>query len=281
MLFRTLKKIHFLDLIGMGIFFGILAVAAFFFLRRSDYVTLTLRISESDSYGIWSKPPLWYANTIQTGMKSEDMLGRSTLEVIDVYRYMGEEASSLTYIQLKLRAVYNKRTNEYSYNGSNLLIGSYQQFRIQGVLVTGIVHTIHTQAATEKKRFLLKGYINPSLVDTTALSAETISTGIPNFLSKKIVEGMTVKDSRGTILAEIKKVKKSQAQRKFIYNGQLTQFPDVNLEKVDLEVEVTAEKNGTLYFYRQDSPMLINTSIYFYFDELILPMLITEIVELP
>ncbi len=264
----------------MGIFFTILAVAAFFFLRRSNYVTLTLRISESDSYGIWSKPPLWYANTIQPGMKSEDMLNRSILEVIDVYRYMGEESSSLTYIQLKLRAVYNKRTNEYSYNGSNLLIGSYQQFRIQGVLVTGIIHSIHTQAAAEKKKFLLKGYINPSLVDSTALSAETISTGIPSFISKKIIEGMTVKDSHGTILAEIKKVKKSQAQRKFIYNGQLTQVPDANLEKVDLEVELTAEKNGTLYFYRQDSPMLINTSIYFYFDELILPMLITEIVEL-
>lgn len=275
---KLLKRFHFFDLIGLTLFFSILAVAAFFFLRKADYVTLTLRVSESDSLDIWSMPPLWYTSYLKPGLTSTDMLGRPTIEVVDVYQYLSRESSSLTYVQLKVRAVYNKRTNEYSYNGSNLLIGSYQQFKVQGLLLTGVVHSINTSDKPELKKFLVKGYVNPILTDGTALSAETIGTGIPLFISKKIHEGLAVVDGSGTQLAQIKTVRRLPAQRRFLSGGQFVQVHDPSAERVELEVEVLAEKNRDLYFFRQDSPLVINSSLYLLFNELQLPIQITDVV---
>ncbi len=274
---KLINKFHFFDIIGITIFFSILAVAAFFFLRKADYVTLTLRVSESDSLEIWSMPPLWYTSYLKPGLTSKDMLGRPTIEVVDVYQYLSRESSSLTYVKLKVRAVYNRRTNEYSYNGSNLLIGSYQQFKVQGLLLTGVVHSINSSNLPDLKKFLIKGYVSPILTDGTALSAETISTGVPLFISKKIREGLTVTDASGTTLAQIKKVHRSPAQRRFLSNGQFTQVNDPTAERVEVEVAVLAEKNRDLYFFRQDSPLIINSSLYLLFGELQLPIQITDI----
>lgn len=277
MLQKILKKFHFIDIIGIAIFFGILAAAAFFFLRRSDFVTITLRVSDSDAMDIWSMPPIWYVNALKPGMQSKDVLGRPTLEVLDVYDYRSRENSSLAFIKIRARAVYNKRTNEYSYNGANLLVGSYQQFRVQGFLIPGIVHSVNTNEQVETKKFIVKGYINPLNVDPTAVSAETIATGVPLYFAQQVKEGMQLTDGQGNILAKISSVTKSPGQRRFIYNGQLITVRDPQFERVEMTVEILGEKYGENFFFRLESPIIINSAIYLNFKEITVPFTITAI----
>ena len=126
---NLLKKFHFIDVLGIVVFFVILGVAAAFFLRKQKTVDVVLRVSESGSLDIWYKPPLWYLENLKPGLGETDWLGRKTIAIKDINSFYTNQANRLFYITLTVQSAYNKRLNQYSYNGVPLLVGSYQTFK--------------------------------------------------------------------------------------------------------------------------------------------------------
>src|SRR5258708_30836299 len=82
------RKLPWIDIVGVAIFFFIVAMAAFFFLRKANNVTITLRVSQSGSLDVSSSPPLWYVAQLHQGLAEKDGLGRNVLTIEDVSNYL-------------------------------------------------------------------------------------------------------------------------------------------------------------------------------------------------
>lgn len=256
------------DLIGLGIFFAGLTIAAFFFLRKADYVTITLRISKSDQLPTWSNPePLWYLEHITKGLSDKDILGRTNLEVQDVYYYPNNGTEQTVFVDLLARAVYNKRTKTYTYNGSSLFVSTHQDFNISGVQVSGVIYDINHSFDHQKEKRIVYGELEIKRNEDTIHLANTEFEGIKKYVSKKIGEGMDVKDSRGNVIAKILTVKKEPAYKTFIFGNKLTRVIDPERERVYLTVELELVRINGKDLYKQEVPVLVNSNLALEFQD--------------
>ncbi len=254
-----LKDLHIIDVIGITIFFVIISLTALFFLRKQATVDVVLRVSESGSLDIWYKPPLWYLDNLKPNVGESDWLGRRTIYIKNVNSFYTNQTNRLFYITISLQAAFNKRLNQYSYNGVPLLIGSYQTFKLQGVQITGVIQNLGQDIDKQvQKDFIVKGYLDPVANDPSALVANSISDGIHKFLADQFTTGLKMKDSNGQTIAEVLEVNKSLATRQFIYQDRLIKAADENNERVELKLRLNARQFGNLYFFMNEQPLLIN-----------------------
>jgi hypothetical protein len=275
---QILKTFKWIDVVGVGIFFLIIATAGFFFLRRADYVTLTLRVSQSDSLDIWASPPAWYVAQLHSGLSEKDGLGRTVLSIDDVSHYATSEDNQITYVTLNMRALYNKKTNQYSYNGVPLLIGSYQSFKVGGIELRGVIHSIASQKSIQTKTVILHGYLDPSL-DPSSIAANSIADGVPLYLSQKIDKGQAIQDNKGNNIAEIIEIKKTPGTRKFIYNNQVIKGIDSDTQRVDITLKVQATPIGDSLFFKKAQVIRVGSTINLDFQNFGVQFRITDFSE--
>lgn len=279
-LILNVKSIAIVDLVGISFFFIIVVLSAFFFLRSADYVTVLLRVSESDSINIWARPASWYVSELKPGLTEKDGLGRDVLTVTEVETYQTSEENKTAYLQLKLRAVYNKRTNQYLYNGVPLLIGSYQTFKLQGVQLMGVIHQVGEEIEqSEKKKYLVKGYIDSTSTEKDALAANSFTEGISLFRAEKFREGLEIINSKGYPIAKVISVEKSPAYRMFPYDSTYFKALDRDKQVVNLEVEIIVEKNGEQFMFKKEQVVKVGRLIYLDFPEADAPLVVTSFEE--
>jgi len=286
---KYLSQLRWIDVVGIGIFFAILAIILFFFLRKGEYVVITLEVSQSHNptrINITSReePPFWYTQYLKPGLKETDGLGRTNVEVVDVYKYISSETSDIVYVSLRVKSTYNKRTNQYLYKGLPLLIGSGQSFRLQGVLVNGIVTNIDISDFSfsgQQKEFIVTAFLHPinhSLgTDNSRSMGETIINGIPTYLSKQIQKGLLMKDNQGQVIAEIIEVTKSPATQQFIYRNSLVSVADRERVKINLKLKLIANKGNDYYYFRSRMPLIVGSRLYLNFIDFVIKPTITNI----
>ena len=151
---KKLKNISSLDIFALFALFFITALTYFVFSRKTEYLNVTLRLFNQDSpeYVLNSnQPKSWYVEQIQIGTAQKNQLGETLVEVTDVYSYPNGYVYEDVYVTLKIKAVQNKITKQYVYEGSPLLIHDVKSFKIQNLLVTGEIIDIF-----EKERELKK-----------------------------------------------------------------------------------------------------------------------------
>lgn len=288
---HRLRSIHWMDTVAIGIFFAILAVALFFFLRRTEYITVRLRVSQSDELrnNITSfMTPLWYANVLKPGMEYKDFLGRSVIKIERVIPGFPEDNEQKTYIDLRIQALYGKQSKQYSYNGIPLLIGSYQRFRVNDIQIPGVIHAIGKEGIIEypKKTYRLRGFLDQRRNDwIPGISNQPTSlveyTGVYTYLAEKMHSGMEVKLG-DTPIAKIVSVTKSPATKKVIQLGQVYTISDPERQRVELTVDVAATMiNGRPYFKDDQQRLLINGTIELDVVYLKPAMTITDMQEMP
>lgn len=252
------KRFKITDIFGVAIFFVILLAAAIFFLRKPTYVELTMRLSQSEALHDWYRVPAWYQEQIKPGLAQSDSLGREVLKVTDVYAYPSSDYNSQNvFVTLRIKATYSKRLDQYSYMGTPLLVGGFQTFDVRGIQITGVVQHLGTTVAREKKKYLVH-----AVMDSSGDGANTLSNGAEFYHANLIKPGLQVKNSLGEVLAEIKTVKKEEATRRFIYQDKFISVPDTERVKVSVDIEMTTEKVGDMYFYRKEAPIFITGYLY-------------------
>lgn len=277
------KKVFSLtNLVGLGVFFLVLATAVFFFLRRSSYVTLVLRVSQSDTLETTYGLPLWYLDNLKEGMEQKDIFGRSTISIVKKFSYPNNWNNRISYLTLKLLTTYDKKSGVYSYEGVPLLVGSYQSLKVKGVLLRGVVHRIENNDwQPEQKVYLVEGFVNPSVTDNQdPYVAETMTNGVENYLADRVTKGLKILDSDGTIVAEVLEVNKEIAYRKFIYQNHLVDVVDNDRKKVNLKVRLVTERYGDVFLFRNDVPIKINENLFLDFWNFEVPMTITDFKEI-
>lgn len=284
---NRVRKLKWVDILGVATFFLILVIASFFFLRSPEYVTITIRLFERDAPDFeFNRPRQWFVENVQKGLKEKDQLGRTVVEILDIYRYPSSIVKQDVFATLKVRSIYNQRTGQYSYNGLPLLIGEYRSFRLQNLLLSGVIVNMDTnERPRENKRFLVTGFLDPidhdgrAPEERVAIVDEINADGVDNFLAEKIVPGLTMFDNQGAVIAEIKSVNKRLGKISFVQGGRYVAVIDPDSKHVEITVEVLTEKIGDDYYFQKEQALTVGEKIFLTFDNLRLRPTVTSVKE--
>ncbi len=265
--FRHKNRI--LDFVILAFLSVVAVLFLFFILRKSEYVQVTVRVTSSDSLRDhdYNRTPQWYLEMLKPGRSSKDLLGRPTITVEDVYYYQTYTNSDSVFVRLKVKAIYNTNTNEYSYNGNPLSVGQFTDFSVDGVLIKGVVHEIGDDGSDDAKRTSYKISGEFEFLNNEKKEENTVEyEGIRSYFYSNIEEDISLADSKGRKYLEIITVDKNPAYKKFPYLNTVVTALDPDRMKVSAEVIVSADMiNGEPYF-AGIHPMRKGEVIPFYFD---------------
>lgn len=168
-------------------------MAYFLVMRKADRVYVTLRVSQSDlinanTGGISAALPAWYLENIKV---DPNPLTNSEISVVKVFQYQNNSNEKTVYLTLRLLVTYDKKSGIYTYNGLPLLVGSYQSFTYNGVLIRGIVQNVSgvMEDKREEKTLMVEGLVK-----------------VENYMTKNFVNGLTISDSDDRVVAKIENV---------------------------------------------------------------------------
>ena len=271
------------NIVGIGIFFVVLATAIFFFLRRATYATIVLRVSQSDSLEEnWSDTPIWYLEKLKSGLEQRDIIGRLTISILKNFYYVNDGNKRVAYLTLRMLTTYDKKSGIYTYEGVPLLVGSYQNLRIKGLLLKGVVYRIEGDGWSPlKKTFIVDGYLNPAyILNQDPYVAEMKTDGVKNYLADNFVSGLKINDSDGQTIVEILESNKVPAISRFVNGDRVAEVNDGERKKVNLKVKLTAEGYGDVFLFRGIDPLRINDNVNLIFKDFSGVMTITNVKEI-
>lgn len=281
---KRIKKLSWLDVAGVAIFFFILTSSAFFLLRQGSEVIVTMRLLERNAPDFtFNLPRHYYIENLHSGMMETDELGRNALEILEVQRYPTGEIYQDVYVTLKVKTVFNKRTGQHSFNGKPLLIGEYNTFRLKEAVINGIIIELSDEhSPREKKKYSIQAYLDSLDHEVMATSQEIIIkdftvSGVKNYLAEKVTPGLKMADSNSEIIAEILEVRKLRGRRPIVQNNQYVTVTDPERTQVFLTLEITAEKINDSYYFQKLTPLIVGKKISFVSGDLSIKATITSV----
>lgn len=226
----------------------VLSLSLFLFFKRSvDTVTIRVKVTDHDVLYAKNDPYNWYATRIEVGDTEKDSLGRVISEIVNVESFNTSAVHKVVYVDIKTRAVYDKRRNIYSARGKNLAFGTPMRFGFSRVVVDGIV--------TEFPGSQNQGNLKVGKAVVSFLQRE-VEGSTANFVKK----GDKIYDSNGSLLLELKNVvvKNSESLRLITTEKSgLFLRKDPVFKDVEGEVEVvTKTYNGEVYIF-DDIPLKV------------------------
>ena len=287
---RKYKKIFvknpkIIDVFGLLLILFVISLAYLLFNRKVEYLNVTLRLfnyGDSEYYIGGNKPRPWYVEQITPGKKQKSGLGRTLIEIIDVYNYEGPSALQDVYVTLKIRTAQNRINQQYIYNGSPLLIHDIRSFKVQDILIAGEIVDIENNENPHQRetgRFLVSLELAPQgmqLEDFNNNSAFLVE-GVKNYIAESLYPGMTIKDSRENEMVVVKEIETSLGIRSWVGPSGYMETIDPNRTKVILQLEIVGEKINGYYYYRREAPLTINQGLYLMFDNVSVLGSITKI----
>lgn len=279
-----IRNLRWIDVLGIFIFFLILASSAFFFLRSPGDVIVTVRLSERDAPDFFfNRPRNIIVDKLKPGLKETDELGRNAIEVIDVYRYLSNNVYFDVFVTLKMKTTHNKRTGQHSFNGKPILVGSFHTFRLKDFVLKGIIVDISDEVSVrERKTFLIEGYLDQADHEAGVGNIDYIVEvdGVRNYLAKMVVPGLKMLDSNSEVIAEILSVDKFPGEIGFIQNSRYMKIRDPERTRVELTMKLVTERINDQYYYQKDAPLNIGGKVEFVSSSLRIFPTITSIQEL-
>jgi len=290
---KKLRRLRWVDVIGIAVFFFILSSSAFFILRRPGQVIVTMRLFERDAPDFYfNRPRNLFVEKLKPGLTETDEIGRSAIEVVDVHRYLTGNLYQDVFVTLKVKTTYNRKTGQHSFNGKPILIGSFHTLRLKDIVLNGVIVDISDEVKTrEKKTFIIEAYVDPAdqQVTSAASGSRTIASinianidGVKNYLAEKIIPNLQMLDRSGNVVAEILSVTKSPGQLSYISNNRIQTVTDRRRTRVGLTLEVEAEKINDAYYFQKDTPLVVGAGkkIDFISDNLLIILTITSVREM-
>lgn len=258
---NRIKRIKIFDWILIG--FSIIAVIVFIFLffRKSTYLTVVVSVKDDSSfYNNWwgdEGVKYWFASYFQKGQKERDGFGRSQAEVLNVYSYDRTATNKNVYLEVRLKTVYVRSTDSYTYKGSPVLVGSTIKLNLDKAYAEGIISNIEGSYNDLSKRKII---VEAQLREENSTFLGT--AGTKEYVADAIKVGDVVKDSNGTTIMRILDKKISPAETTITTNiGQVLRGFDPVKKDVFLTIEIEADKVEEKYYFLYDIPILIDQPI--------------------
>ncbi len=198
MKFPTLHKIKgkigYLDILLGTSFLIIILVFYLFFYRKVEYVDIRVKITDRDVLYANTNPKTWYANRFDIGDTEINEFGTVTSKITNVETFNTNENTKAVYLNIKIKAVYNRRTKLYSAKGTNLIFGNTIRFNFSNAYFDGLI-TESPNTISQNSKVIKKKRV-------TLLQRNTLSILEPQVLGR-IKKGDKITDSNGNILVEI------------------------------------------------------------------------------
>jgi hypothetical protein len=265
---KILSKITLIDRVIIAI--GLLStiIFGFIFFRSSTHVTAIIKVSEDTIIhnpwvmGVGTRT--WFAELFHPGMKESDGLGQVAAEVLDVHSYHTSPDKKAVYLTVKLRAVYNRASNQHTYNGLNLLVGSPIKLNLNHMLVEGLVtHIDGVEDPRNKTKLIVTAQIkrdNPVYTGTS---------GVEPHIANALNVGDAVRDSRNHAIVTI--IDKKVVPAKVITTtntGEVVVKDDPVKKDVLLTLETNALESSGRYYLFDDISLTIGIGIPLHFNHI-------------
>ena len=248
--FTTFDKILILLVIFGVVLFG------YTFLRKSTYITVTVKVGEDNVlWTHWSRS--WFSQLFQNGMQEKDGLGRVNAQVKSVRSYDIWPSQKAVYLTIELKTVYSRSTDQYTYKGLAVLIGSPIKLYLDRVFVEGLVtHIDGVKDPREKKAIIAEAQLR----EESPTFSET--SGIKQYLADALSIGQKIYDDQGNIIIEVLDIKVEDAKRLTTTSDGRTLVSVNPLRKdVYLKLKINAFSMQNRYYLFDDIPLLIGQTI--------------------
>lgn len=257
---HKLNLIDYLFIVASGV---ILIVFLIIFFRKSDYLTVELKVTDRNVLYARGSPPTWYAGLFKNGMSKKDAFGRVTAEITDVYSYDTGPTLKAVYLTLKLKTVYSKSNNEYKYEGTTVAVGEGLRIALNKLLVEGLITRVEGMERLGKDKEVRV----ETVLDYSNFIYQEVE-GVKKYFADAIIIGEEIKNSRGEVVARLVDKKVSPAQRyTFDDSGKIHLNNDPGFWAVRMSLWLRVKEiDGRLYFL-DDNPLMISNVLPLHFNK--------------
>ncbi|MBT4652547.1 MAG: hypothetical protein HN981_02975 [Candidatus Pacebacteria bacterium] len=203
-------------------------------------------------------------------MKNKDLFKIDDLELIDILYYPNLDfkiSEQTVFVTLKVKTTFNKRNNQYLYQGQPLLVGDHHIFKIGSTVIPGVIHNINTSFFEPKtQKILVEGTLENEDNEEIERDAEVRFVGVKNYFIDGVNSGSIIKNNKGKVIAEIIRIDKSAGYKEFIYNNSLIKIIDPERKQANILLELDVSKVNNHYFYRREDKIVLGKKIPLSFD---------------
>ncbi len=274
---NKLKNLGLFDFLII-IFVIFLAIGAgVFFFRGTRYIKTTVKITEDSILYVRNNPQAWFVYLFKEGMRERDGLGRTSAEIEKVNFYDSGGAEKAVYLNLKLKVNYNKRSQNYTYKGKPLLVGSPIKVEFEDIVAEGLVTAVE---GVDDPRKSVELIVKSQILDSNPVFPET--NGIQPFLAEAIKVGDEVRDSDGreviTVLG-----KTEEAAKKIVTNdkGEVFLRRDPVKKDVYLILKLLVKQINDEYYLFDDIQVKVGNGIPIHTVNYSIWPTVTEILKTP
>jgi len=276
-LMKNLTVFDYLSIIATSL---VILMIGLFFLRRKEWVNIEVKILPGQIFWEGAKSPYWLVDQIEKGDKELDSFGKVVAEVVDVtvYERWGDRRDAR--IELNLKAVKNKRKDEWIWKGKELDVGAPIKLRLSNNLIEGVVSEVEglvdsrewrEEIVEAKMIFLLnrsKGEVFP----------ETL--GVMPWMAEAVKIGDQMIDTRGRVVAEILD-KKIDLADKIVTTatGKVYLTKDPVKKDVVLKIKLKVFNQGNTSYFLDDIKVKVGSKLYLALPEVDIEPEIIKIVE--
>ena len=237
-LYKLARRNYFI-IIFVGIIFLVGIVIIFKYITaKPTYFYAKVQVSYPASY--FSKPDFWLVKSLETDSKQYNILGQSEAELLGMRYYpSGDGTSYNIYLTVKLSGNYDKKTQEYTFQRSQIGVGSPITLNFSSSQLYGTV--IDLNAAPFKDKYIAKTI---TLVDRGAYYKDdptfynSINVGDKYFDGKDYIFEVVNKDLQENIFAVTN-----------ILTGQVTEGQTDTTQNIIIKAKVLVlEKDNRLIF---------------------------------
>lgn len=225
--------------------------------RKESYITITIKVG-SDHVN-WSGGTIsqWFSQLFYVGMKEKDGLGRTTAEILNIRSYDTSTNLRAVYANVKLKAIYNRASNQYIFRGKPVLIGSTIRLYLDRLLVDGLVTHFEGVKDTREKHTLIA---EAQIRDETTVYPET--SGTKDYVADALKVGEKITDLQGNTVIEILQKRVEDAKRVVVTNdGRVLIQSNPMRKDVYFTLRVQTIKIGSRYYVFDDIPVLIGIGV--------------------
>lgn len=263
------KRLSLLDMTVIAITAIMLLGFLLFFMRKTEEVTIRVRVTDQDALFAWANPPSWYAHAFTVGDEELDSLGRTLARITAVEQIDVTSNTKAVYLDMKVRSTYDSRTKRYTFKGKNLSFGTPIRFTLRNVffdaIIVGVPH-----------------YIDP--FPKVTLKVFAIGYNIQTFLASQVEQysGKSLYSNSDKLYLTIDKVTVSSA-------GNVYQFTDLDnimiresddYRDISIELTIYAKKTPFEYFAYEDVPIKVGEMLPISFPEMTFFPTVTSIQEI-
>lgn len=244
---KLIKSASVFDYVLLGILAVMGIVLFFFFYRKSEYIDITVKVTDQDIFYERSRPGFVYAEHFVVGDVEKNSLGTVISEITNVERFPVKDGDDLVFVDLRVKATYDSRTQLYSARGQNINYASPTRFFMTGVTFDGYIvdfpgRETQSSFSEQKVRFTVR------------------QKNIEEDLAQKVSIGDLVTDSEGNELLKVVDID-IKPVRVGTFNSAGRLIIDTSLKDVDITFESEVAKLGDTLLLFHDIPLIIGEAV--------------------